>query len=212
MPNDILGLMDILANKPAPLAEQKEKKIVDEGSTQNPDFTYLWDNCVLDESSKQSVSDICQKIAENRSRYEDVEKQLGIKWFFIAAIHYREANLSFKAAFHNGDKIIGTGQLTTHVPVGRGAFDTWEESVADACKLLRLDKISGWDIQTCLSIAEHYNGLGYRKHGIYSPYVWGGTNNFGGVGKFMSDGKFDANAEEKQIGVAAIFLGLGITD
>jgi lysozyme family protein len=216
--SQILGLLNIF-QKPSPLANekpQKKVKLVNEGNPQRPDFIYLWDNCVLDEAAKPQAELICKKILENKQRYLAVEKKTGISWFWIAAIHYRETSLSFKAAFHNGDPIIGTGRLTYNVPSGRGAFDTWEESVYDAVKLLKLDQISTWDIYTCLSIAERYNGFGYRRQknefGVseYSPYVWAGTNNSDETGKYTADGKFDPYAREKQLGVAAIFLHLGV--
>lgn len=222
--NDVLGLMDIfkqVSAVPSPLAQPTDqptipKKSVNEGSPKNPDYNYLWDNCELDDTVNDAVSAACEKILAHKDRYQNVEDQLGIKWYFIAAIHYRETSLSFKAAFHNGDPIIGTGKTTTHVPAGRGPFDTWEESVIDACKLLKLDQITNWDIYACLAIAERYNGFGYRKQhnengdGEYTPYVWAGTNNSDETGKYAADGKFDPLAVEKQMGVAAIFKGLGL--
>ncbi len=221
MPNnsDFLGLMDLFKTRtPSPLREptDRPKKPVNEGNSQRPDYVYLWDNCKLDENQKENIDKICAKILENKSRYEAVEAQLGIKWFFIAAIHYRETGLSFKLAFHNGDPVIGNGGLTTHVPSGRGPFDTWEESVVDACRLLRLDQIKDWDTYTCLATAERYNGFGYRKNknengvGEYSPYVWAGTNNSDETGKYTADGKYDPLAVERQMGVAALFLGMGV--
>lgn len=218
MSNGILGLLDVISSTPSPLLEKEQKQIksVNEGSPLNPDYKYLWDSCSLDENSKTQLNIVCNKINQNKSRYQAIENTNGVTWYLIAAIHYRETSLSFKAAFHNGDQIIGTGEKTTHVPAGRGPFDQWEDSVVDACKLLKLDQIKNWDVYTSLAVAERYNGLGYRKKENengeieYSPYVWAGTNNSDETGKFAADGKYDPLAEEKQLGVAAIFLGLGI--
>lgn len=215
--NRIKGLLEIF-QKLSPLADtpQKTIKTVNEGSPQRPDFVYLWDSCVLDDPNSFALSHACEIIVRNKERYQAIEKQAGIMWQWVAAIHYRETSLNFNKAFHNGDPIIGTGRLTTHVPIGRGPFNTWEESVIDAIKLLKLDKVTDWGVYNALSIAERYNGFGYRRQknefGVteYSPYVWAGTNHSDETGKYSSDGKFDPFAPEKQLGVAAIFLGLGV--
>ena len=54
---------------------------------------------------------------------------------------------------------------------------------------------------------ERYNGLGYRPHGIHSPYVWACTDLYA-KGRYVADGRFDANAESRQCGAVAMLKGL----
>ncbi len=49
--------------------------------------------------------------------------------------------------------------------------------------------------------------LGYRQHGIHSPYVWACTDQYA-KGRYVADGKFDANAETRQCGAVAMLKGL----
>lgn len=122
----------------------------------------------------------------------------------IFALHYRETALDFSRCLHNGDKLPGP---TTHVPKGRGPFGTWEDAAYDALSLREGLFTANWTLENKLIFAEKYNGLGYRKRGGLSPYVFSGTN-LGTPGKFSADGKFDAKLIDKQIGVAAILLEL----
>ena len=48
---------------------------------------------------------------------------------------------------------------------------------------------------------ERYNGFGYRKRGLVTPYLWSFSNLYI-KGKFVADGHFDPNAVSKQCGAA----------
>ena len=50
---------------------------------------------------------------------------------------------------------------------------------------------------------EKYNGFGYRSHGIASPYLWSYSNQYT-KGKYVRDGKWDANAVSLQCGAALL--------
>lgn len=67
--------------------------------------------------------------------------------------------------------------------------------------------ISEDDLAEMLEIAEKYNGTGYRKHNIESPYVYSGTNLYT-EGKFASDGEFDENLVDQQPGVYLLITSL----
>ena len=149
------------------------------------------------------------RIEENRTRYEAVSAATGVPWDVIGAIHYRESSGSFAGVLHNGQKIIGTGKKTTIVPKGRGPFNTWEEAAVDA--LMNCSPYAGknrdWSIAGTLDLLERYNGLGYRKMGLPSPYLWAGTDQYV-KGKYVADGKFDPDHIDKQLGVAALLKKL----
>jgi lysozyme family protein len=176
-------------------------------AARNPDWNQLWSTCTVDQSRVTEIANICKKILDNKARYDYVSLHTNVPWYLIAALHYREASLNFRTCLHNGDPLPGP---TTHVPRGRGPFKTWEEAAIDALKYDGLNQFTYGTIIPCLIMAEKYNGLGMRKKGKYSPYVWAGTNQSDETGKYVSDGIYNPLAKEKQLGVAAIFKGLGL--
>lgn len=147
------------------------------------------------------------KIEANRKRYVTVSKATGVPWDIIGVIHYRESSNDFAGVLHNGDRIIGTGELTKKVPKGRGPFSTWEEAAIDALVNAppQLAKNKDWSIGATLDALERYNGLGYKRKGLPSPYLWAGTDQYV-KGKYVADSKFDPNHVDKQLGTAAILM------
>lgn len=149
------------------------------------------------------------KIRAARARYEAVAQKTGVPWDVIAVIHYRESSGNFAGVLHNGQKIIGTGKKTTLVPKGRGPFATWEDAAVDA--LMNCAPYAGknkdWSLGNTLDVLERYNGLGYRKKGLPSPYLWAGTDQYS-KGKYVADGRFDPNHVDQQLGVAALLIAL----
>lgn len=146
------------------------------------------------------------KILAAEDRYKAVQAATGVPWFFVGALHMREASCNFGGVLHNGQQIIGTGQRTTLVPAGRGPFATWEESAIDALKGKGLDDVPSWPIERMLYEAERYNGWGYLGK-TNSPYVWAGTTQEQ-TGKYVADHVWDASADDKQLGVAAVLKRL----
>ena len=67
----------------------------------------------------------------------------------------------------------------------------------------RLDRCEWHQLAPALDKIESFNGFGYRNHGIAAPYLWSGTTLYA-RGKYVSDGRFDPLAVDKQMGVAAI--------
>jgi lysozyme family protein len=188
----------------------KKKKAVNEGDWKKPDFRYLWNESKLDEDRTIEIDDVCRMVIGNKKHYDAVEESTGVPWWFVAGIHYRESTLNFKGCLHNGQRIIGMNQKTTWVPKGRGPFNTWSESAIDAMVMQGYDKIEFWDVCIALENAEKYNGLGYRYKGMneYSPYLFAGTNHHDETGKYVADGRYNNKAQEKQLGVCAIWLWL----
>ncbi len=147
------------------------------------------------------------KIIAAELRYRAVQAATGVPWYFIGALHMRESSCSFDGVLHNGDRIIGTGGLTTRVPAGRGPFATWEASAVDALKLKDMHRVQSWSVARMLYQAEVFNGLGYVGKGINSPYVWAGTNHEQ-PGKYVADHVFDSDFDDPQLGVAAVLIRL----
>lgn len=132
-------------------------------------------------------------------------KGISVPWYFIACVHYLECGFSFKKHLHNGDPLTS---YTVHVPahrpqVGHGPPFTFEESAVDAIKLMKYDQVTNWSLPFILQKLEGYNGFGYNKKGIHTPYLWSDSNHYS-KGKYVKDGVFDANAVSTQIGAGVI--------
>jgi len=147
---------------------------------------------------------VVETILAHIEKYLSVSKITGIPADVIAAIHYREASLNFKTCLHNGDPLPGP---TTHVPKGRGPFSSWEEAAIDSFKIERHNVPAVWDTAGKLDYCERYNGLGYRRKGIPSPYVYAGTDKYIS-GMYVADGKFSASKVDRRLGCAIIIKAL----
>lgn len=156
---------------------------------------------------KSAFGPVAKKLVANKARYQAVEALTGVPWWFIAVVHNRESGADFGGVLHNGEHILGTGKKTRLVPKGRGPFTTWEEAAIDALKNCApyASKNKDWSVGGTLTKLEEYNGLGYANKGIPSPYLWAGTDQYV-KGKYIADGKFDANAVDKQLGCAGLIM------
>ncbi len=134
-----------------------------------------------------------------------IAKQVDVPPELVAGIWYREASFDPNKVLQNGDPI---GQVTTHVPKGL-LFHSFEESAVAAFKTFASLKtqlglhFNSTDKGAIATFAEHYNGLGYRKHGLSSPYVFAGTTKYTG-GLFKSDGVLDPKAKDNRVGVLVV--------
>lgn len=144
----------------------------------------------------------------SRSQYQRVEAATGVPWHFIAATHALEASFNFRAHLHNGDFPLSA--RTRQVPSGRPSVwlppSDWDSSAKDALGLLGYAGQTDWSLERTLYRLEAYNGLGYRKRGVPTPYLWSFSNHYD-RGKFVADGRFSATAKSQQCG-AAVMLKL----
>lgn len=195
-----------------PTAGGRVLDTVNDGNPRTPDHTYLYDNLVIDPDKVAWARREAKKIFDNFPRYKKVTDAIGVPEWFIGLYHYRESSLSFSGVLHNGDKIIGKGTKTYRVPKGRGPFNTWEESAIDALSMngKNYNNRTDWSLKAVLPLMERWNGLGYRKkigdRGVieYSPFIVAGSEWHDETSKYVSDGKYDPNAPEKQLGVFTI--------
>jgi lysozyme family protein len=148
-------------------------------------------------------------ISAARLRYEQVGKLVGVPWYFIGAIHGLEASFNFRAHLHNGDFPLKA--RTRQVPAGRPLVwlppDDWESSAKDALRLLGFTGQSDWSLERTLYRLEAYNGFGYRKVGVPTPYLWAYSNHYD-RGKFVADGKWNAKARSQQCGAAVLLKAI----
>lgn len=175
-------------------------------TTSNPNFQHLWDTMVIHEPRMDTIKWYVSKSYASQRRYEAVSVVTGVPWKVIAVVHGLEGSFNFESVLHNGEKILGAGRKTKLVPKGRGPFTTWEEAAIDALKIKALPKT--WGIVETLDFLHKFNGTGYLKKGIYSPYLWSFSNHYY-RGKYVSDGRYDANAISSQCGAAVLLKQLG---
>ena len=163
-----------------------------------PGYEKLWLRMTVTRLAAANAE--AKQVIKNKNKYAGIQKDTGVPWFIVGALHIREAGSppDFKAVLHNGERIINTDRKTKLVPKGRGPFkdpDGFKKAAHDA--LINVEGLGGikWDekdgIARCAWLMEKFNGFGYRKHGIPSPYLWGGSS-VQQRGKYVSDGVYNA--------------------
>ncbi len=145
-----------------------------------------------------------------KQRYQAISATTQVPWFIIAVIHEREASQSFAANIAQGDP---WNRVSVHVPAGRGPFASFEAAAVDAltnCPPFAA-RWGDWTIGGALTLLEQYNGLGYARRDLPSPYIWASTNQYN-KGKFTSDHHFDPNFVDTQLGCAALLAQMKVLD
>jgi len=178
-----------------------------------PDYRHLWETMKINPGAIPEAKRIAGLIKQGFNRYENVSYSAALAipngtpcpWYFIGLTHLMECSLSWNKHLHNGDPLTAR---TVNVPAGRPRKGTppftWEESAIDAIRLQDLNNAKlEWDLFLVLQKLEEYNGLGYQKRGIYTPYLWSMTNHYI-KGKYVADGKYDPEAVSTQVGCAAV--------
>ncbi len=151
----------------------------------------------------KSTEIVVNKIRDNLNVYNHIASDVKMDSVIVGIIHGLEASFNFNTHLHNGDPLTAK---TVHVPKDRPDGEPpfhWRESATDALEPFRNSYSYSWEKK--LSLIERYNGLGYRKKDINSPYLWSGTNHYT-TGKYISDGSFDPNTRSRQVGAVAILL------
>jgi lysozyme family protein len=169
-----------------------------------------WGKAVVSPGRHDGLEKIARVLIANKERYQRVQTGCGVPWWFVAVVHIREADGSFKAQLSQGDPL---GQVSVHVPAGRGPFldhpgatwSAWERGCFDAlidCAPHAANNpdrsLAGW-----LLYLELYNGLGYAGMGKPSPYLWSGTDQYVS-GKYVRDHDYEADVVDTQPGCAAL--------
>lgn len=146
----------------------------------------------------------------HKQRYQAVEAKTGVPWFVVAVIHERESSQNWMASLAQGDPWNGA---SVHVPAGRGPFNSWEEAAIDAlvdCPPHAAHN-KDWSIGGALTTLEQYNGLGYASHGVPSPYIWAGTDQYQS-GKYVRDGVYNPDVVDGQLGCAGLLVAMMALD
>lgn len=167
-------------------------------------YANLWAKAEIRPERKAVTLAAARRLIASKARYENIARQIGCPWYFIAVVHNLEAHGDFGAYLGNGQDL---DKRTTKVPKGRGPFRSFEEGALDALRFEGIDKIKDWSIPHCLYLWEGYNGYGYFSKGINSPYLWSFTKLYT-RGKYVEDGDYSATAISQQVGAAALLKAL----
>ena len=178
----------------------------------------MFRECVTSPDKAQQVASTLKTIEKGMAQYLAVARRMGAKnvqnfAYILGAIHWKEASCDFRGVLHNGEKIVGTNLKTKLVPKGRGPFATWEDAAVDAIgiesKKWKVLLGGSDDVGDILYALERYNGTGYisgaGKRDV-SPYLWENSNISDGTGKYVSDGKYDADRKLGATAGAAVIL------
>lgn len=144
-----------------------------------------------------------QRILAGKFRYQQIEKETGVPWWVIGAIHYRECDLSWSLGLAQGEPWRLPSKGEPHTP----AFTSWSEAAIYAlteCPPYAA-KWKDWSVGGALTLTELYNGEGYEPKP--SPYVWAGTQLYTG-GLYVADRKYDPNKVDQRLGTAALIRAL----
>lgn len=167
-----------------------------------------WNSAKLTRTAE--FAPVARRLVAHKARYLVVSAKTGVPWFVIAVIHQRESSQHWGKSLAQGDP---WDRVSTHVPAGRGPFDSWEDAAIDALVNCHphASRWKDWSPGGTTTLLELYNGLGYYNKGLPSPYVWSGTDQYH-RGKYVADGVFDPNAVDKQLGCAGLILSMQALD
>lgn len=137
------------------------------------------------------VSAAVKKIRAGQAEYARVADATGLDWRLVGALHYRESGCRFGCRIQDGRRLAPKTDWT-------------QQASSFLRKWMHDSRRTGAD---ALLFAEAYNGFGYRRRGIKSPYVWSGTSYYVS-GKFVRDGVFDKDAVDAQLGIYVLLKAL----
>jgi lysozyme family protein len=179
-----------------------------------------WPRMHLKATRLSEFAAVAKRLVSSKDRYEAISAATQVPWFIIAVIHEREASGDFTKQLGQGDPL---DHVSVHVPAGRGPFfnhpddppghDAFYRGALDA--LIECDphaaKWGDWSVGGALTLLEEYNGLGYAAHGLPSPYVWSGSDQYVS-GKYVRDGVFSAGTVDVQLGCAPLIASMAAFD
>jgi lysozyme family protein len=145
-----------------------------------------------------------------KQQYQAISAITRVPWFVIAVIHEREASQHFDRNIAQGDP---WNRPSVNVPAGRGPFASFQDAAIDA--LTKCAPFAAhwgdWSLGGALTLLEQYNGLGYARRDLPSPYIWASTDQYV-RGKFIRDHVFDPTVVDSQLGCAAMLARMKVAD
>jgi lysozyme family protein len=138
-------------------------------------------------------------------RYDAGCKTTGVPIAWAAASFEREASSNFKLNPAQGWPLDSESKWIPH----NGPFSDWTTAQVAAYDIDGLDKVgaSNWTWARDCYEGEIFNGMGYRAHGIHSPYLWAGSSLYT-EGKYVADGVWSATEVDQQLGIVPMMYAI----
>ena len=151
-------------------------------------------------NNEAEAKKIALKIISNQSRYSNIASRTNVPYYVIGIIHNREGNMVFDVDLKDGTKLSKLGYSNDY-------FDSFAEKALN--EKFENGPYNFNSIPSILKAIEAYNGFGYTKDSvnINAPYLWSGTDKYTS-GKFTSDGNYESDATDKQMGAVPIIKEL----
>ena len=103
-------------------------------------YESLWKSLTIRSERMATVDWYVNEVNKHKSRYQKIEKQTGVPWFWVGITHGLEGGFDFTRHLHNGDRLTAR---TVQVPAGRPKIGkapfTWEFSASDAISMKAYD-------------------------------------------------------------------------
>jgi lysozyme family protein len=167
-----------------------------------PEYSRLLAAVEVRDDRKRAVDEVAVKLCGYKTRYQPVADLDGVPIVFIATSFQREASSNFMKNPAQGWPLRSISKWEPH----NGPFPDWKSAALAAYHLNGLDRVGkdNWTWELICFYGEMFNGFGYRDfHGMHSPYLWGGTN-VQTIGKYTSDGHFDPEHWDEQLGIVPV--------
>jgi lysozyme family protein len=195
----------VTANPRIAATETSSQQVVTNRTPSTVEYESLYRAATINQDARPLVQRIVDKMESGKLRYLHVAQETKVPWYVIAILHHMENSLRFDQHLLTGDPL---SDRTVREPKGRPKEGvppfTWEQSAIDAWKYILSDRDWGTrSVGATLMFFERLNGLGYRIHGVPSPYLWTATNVYI-QGKMVAAGVFSPEFRSAQIGVVAL--------
>lgn len=167
-----------------------------------PEYTQLLGLMTIRPEKREAVDHMAVRILGVKSRLQQVTDANGVPIAFIGPSVMREDNLDFTRNPAQGAPLNRISSIIPH----NGPFRTWFDAAIAAYHLNGLDKVgaANWTWEKICFYGELFNGFGPRDyHHQHTSYLWGGTN-IQTVGKYTSDGHYDATHWDEQLGMMPV--------
>ncbi len=183
-------------------------------SVLRPEYEQLFANCKIRRNWLEQIHYVAGIILNNRDRYEKVAQVVNplMPWYVVGLLHYLKTNFSLDRHLHNSDPLTNR---TVNYPSGRPLQEpingwavgyTWEESAVDLLCGSGFDRAKKWDMPGgILWHIECYTGMEYRSGGMYSPYLWSGTNWYK-KGQYENGTNYNPELVFERVGAGAVLF------
>ena len=174
-----------------------------------PDQAARWQAARVNPAQTIALDKLVDRWKRTAAVYRAVQtmKPGGVPAPVAFCLFYREADNNMACSPAQGDPLT---HRSRNVPSGRIPGKTppfqWADAAYDAYYVCdRLDLKDWRTAASSLAAMEGFNGTGYARFhpSVPTPYLWSGTTLYA-RGKYVSDGRFDPLAVDRQLGVAAI--------